>query len=50
MNADIKNMVGTVQTDWLSYHVCDDVTLSYLTHGLCNLCLVCALSFRSAAF
>ena len=35
MDADIQIMVaGTVQTDC---QVCDSVTLSFLTHGLCHL-------------
>ena len=38
MDADIKIMTGMVQMDWFSCQVCDSVTLSFLTHGLCHLC------------
>ena len=38
MDADTQITVGTVQTDWFSCQVCDSVTLSFLTHGLCHIC------------
>ena len=39
MDADVKLMVGTVQTDWFSWQVCDSATLFYCTHKQYCVCI-----------
>ena len=37
MDADIQITMGTLQADWINRQVRDNVTLSFLIHGLCHI-------------